>query len=337
MQQFARRPEPDQPENSPTPKLSTDSVTQVLDQLTELAKQVAIVKDEIASVKSENQRLRLQVTGLLESTGTAVALEPVATAVPEPIVAPVSAEAPIVARKPEPQAAKKNEGEKSSQDRIDEEFLVDLVRAQGVKEPTVTAKPDVVNTVLAIEESRELAGPMSDDDIQRMLAEAALGAFDAAKPEKVEEENAVSVARKQEATRESLSIKEPDSAPVLHLIDDEPVEEAPSKAAISFDLDRALLAKVPANLAIAALAVPHRMEANKLVCKTAQPYDYPSLDIIADAIACEVVPEPSTIEEVLAALRVAYSDESREAESNAVWSVSAEQPKRKRGLFRRVA
>jgi hypothetical protein len=175
---------------------------------------------------------------------------------------------------------------------------------------------------------------MSDDDIQRMLAEAALGAFDA---KKLDWETKDEVVEPVQLAAEPMKVEEPEAAPVLHLIEDAPLEVASYKVALGFDLDHSVLAKVPANLAIAALAVPHRMEGSKLVCKVAQPYDYPSLAIIADAAACEVVPEPAMIEQVLAALRVAYSDDSRDTEKDALWSVSAEQPKRKRGLFRRSA
>ncbi len=310
MQQFARRPEPDQPQNTPKPTLSTDSVTQLLDQLTELTKTVSEIKEEIASVRSENQRLRLQVTGLLGSHEPSEK-----TAAPEPIKATEVAkvEAPVI--------AKKQVVEQS----VDEEFLVDLVRASGVKEQDVRVKP---------EEPVESAAPMSDDDIQRMLADAALGAFDAAK---LDWETKDEVVEPVQVAAEPVTIEEPETVPVLHLIDDAPVEVERYKVAIDFDLDHAVLARVPANLAIAALAVPHRMEGSKLVCKVAQPYDYPSLAIIADAAACEVVPEPAMIEQVLAALRVAYSDDSRDTEKDALWSVAATQPQRKRGLFRRSA
>jgi hypothetical protein len=246
--------------------LSDESATQLLDQLTGLAKNVSEIREELASVKLENERLRQQVAGLLGAAE------------------PAAAEVPVAIEKP-------------SQEEVDEEFLVDLVRASGVKEQEVAPRD-----------------AMSDDEVQRILAEAALGAVDASQP---------------------AAGSEP--APVLRLVEDSPAEEPSYQAVLDFDLDHALLAKVPANLAIAALAVPHRMEGSKLVCKVAQPYDYPSLAIIADAIACEVVPEPAMIEQVLAALRVAYSDESRETEKDALWSAGTEAPKRKRGLFRRSA
>ncbi len=324
MQQFARRPEPGQPDNTPKPVLGSDSVNQLLDQLTELAKQVAVVRAEVASVKAENQQLRQQIAGLSPSPNAFA---------PEPIVAPepTQAEAPVLEPTPEAPIANRLEPAPHSQEKIDEEFLVDLVRAQGVKETTVTAKPDVIDTVLLIEEAQGSTEPMSDFDIQRMLAEAALGAFDAAKPtsERVEESPV--------APHEPVATEEPLDVPVLTLVEDEPEEDPHIRVAFSFDLDKALVAKVPANLAIAALAVPHRMEGNKLVCKAAQPYDYPSLDIIADAVAFEVVPEPAEIEQVLAALRRAYGDENRDMEKDAVWGVSANEPKRRRGLFRRSA
>jgi hypothetical protein len=58
--------------------------------------------------------------------------------------------------------------------------------------------------------------------------------------------------------------------------------------------------------------------------------------MIADATACKVTAEPAQIEDVLAALRRAYGNESDDLEREAAWEAAPQQPK-KRGLFRRAA
>jgi hypothetical protein len=332
MQQFARRPEPEGQEPTGPIHLAPDSVAQLLDQITELTKQVAAVKDELATIKSENNKLRLQIAGGIAEQEASdqrpkVSMTPDAPEVKagEPAVcqAPVTPEGVVA---PKTDSTKNTDAEKSAQDKIDEEFLVDLVRAQGVKESTTPTKTDVIDTVLAIEQSA--SGPMSDDDIQRMLAEAALGAFDAASPS-VEKKVVETVARHEHS-------EEPDNRPFLHLEDEAPIEES-APAIEAFTLDLTVTAKVPSHLAIAALAVPHRLEGTKLYCKSAQPFDIPALDMLADATAYEVVAEPAHMEDVLAALRKAYGDENASMEKDYAWSVSESQPKRKRGLFRRTS
>ena len=317
MQQFARRPEPGQPDDSPTGLTVSDSLmSQWLEQISDLGKQVAAVRQELEAVKAENQRLRLQVSGMAASQAMVVA-----PAEPEPVLhAPVE---PV-------QEPLKAEREKTMQEKIDEELLVDLVRAQGVKETTTArVKAEVVETVLAIEETqqanRDAKPQLTDDEIQRMLSEAALGAFDAAS----EQAPQVEVA---EASHEPVH-----EAPVLRLAEDVPEEESDGIVVLSFEIDRSIAAKVPGHLAIAALAVPYRAEGNKIVCKTVAPFDQPSLDMIADVTASEIVTEPAPIAEVVLALRTVYGDESRETEREAVWNVSVEQPAKKRGLFRRSA
>lgn len=327
MQQFARRPEPEGQEPTGQIPLAPDSVAQLLDQITDLTKQVAAVKDELATIKSENNKLRLQIAGGIAEQEAADQRPKVPEAKgDEPVVfrAPVTLEDPET---PNTDSTRKTDADKSAQDRIDEEFLVDLVRAQGVKESTTPTKAEVIDTVLAIEKSA--SGPMSDDDIQRMLAEAALGAFDAASPSVIKGANEAAPVRPDHS-------EEPDNRPFLHLEDEAPIEE-PAPAIEAFTLDLAVTAKVPSHLAIAALAVPHRLEGTKLYCKSAQPFDIPALDMLADATAYEVVAEPAHMEDVLAALRKAYGDENASMEKDYAWSVSESQPKRKRGLFRRAS
>jgi hypothetical protein len=327
MQQFARRPEPEGQEPTGPIHLAPDSVAQLLDQITELTRQVSAVKDELATIKSENNKLRVQIAGGIAQQ-EAADTRPIAPEVKadEPVVsrAPVTPEDVVT---PKTDSTKKTDAEKSAQDKIDEEFLVDLVRAQGVKESTTPTKTEVIDTVLAIEQ--RASGPMSDDDIQRMLAEAALGAFDAASP-------SVTKVANEETAAQPVHGEEPDNRPFLHLEDEAPIEE-PALVIEAFTLDLTVTAKVPSHLAIAALAVPHRLEGTKLYCKSAQPFDIPALDMLADATAYEVVAEPAHMEDVLAALRKAYGDENASMEKDYAWSVSESQPKRKRGLFRRAA
>lgn len=332
MQQFARRPEPEGHEPAPQLQLSPDSSAELLDQVTELRKQLATAKDELTAALAENTRLKLQIGGGAAEQAPSVPKPsfapdgPTQPAIAETLAAPVAqkSDTPPAPVAPKQEASKKPDNEKSAQEKIDEEFLVDLVRAQGVKETTTPKKDDVIDTVLAIEKTA--SGPMSDDDIQRMLAEAALGAFDAAATNQapgVEE----SPSHNEETT------EEPDNRPFLHI-----EEEVPQPVAIeSFALDLTVTAKVPSHLAIAALAVPHRLEGTKLFCKSVQPFDIPALDMLADATAFEVVAEPARMEDVLAALRKAYGDENAEIEKDYAWNVAESKPKRKRGLFRRAS
>jgi hypothetical protein len=325
MQQFARRPDPEGQEPAPQLQLSPDSSAELLDHVTELRKQLATAKEELTAAQAENTKLRLQIAGGAAEHAAAASKPSFAPEAPVQKPEAPKVETPTA---PKPEATKKPESEKTAQEKIDEEFLVDLVRAQGVKETTSPKKDDVIDTVLAIEESA--AGPMSDDDIQRMLAEAALGAFDAAAPEAAQ--HAV------DAMTTDHETEGPDNRPFLHIeeSDEAPVVEA-APVIEPFTLDLAVTAKVPSHLAIAALAVPHRLEGTKLYCKSVLPFDYPSLDVMADAVACEVVPEPAHMEDVLAALRKAYGEENAPIEKDYAWNVSQSQPKRKRGLFRRSA
>jgi hypothetical protein len=281
MQQFARRPEPDSPrENGP----SNELLTQLLDQVSGLTKQVATIGGELASVKAENQRLRSQIGEWMAHSAQAE----------EPKVE-VS---PIVEPQPSQPAA---------QESVDEEMLVELVRTTPIPEPSHVEPVEAT-----------LGEPLSDDEIQRMLNEAA----------------AVATEPDAEPQPEPESADTAEVEPTLRLLEDEP---AP-KPSLSFEIDYSLARKVPGNLAIAALAVPQRMEGTKLVCKAALPFDHSALGILADAAACEVVPEAAPIEEVVRALRTAYADDAVEAEREAVFGESA--PTERRGfakLFRRSA
>lgn len=247
MQQFARRPEP---EGAPEPSVSNETLAQLLDQLSGLARQVAEMREEIAAMKATPK------------------VEAVETSVEPPVV------------EPERETSVGNV-------LVDEEEFIEIARTS----PATTESPVMENA-------------LSDDEIQRLLTDAALGAV-SEEPEPVELEE-----------------------PVLRVVEDEPALGA-------ILLDRSLVARVPSHLAIAALAVPHRMEGTSLVVKAALPFDTASLDVIADSIACPVVPEAAPMEDVLAALRAAYGTESREVERDTAFAV-ADAPK-KRGLFRRSA
>jgi hypothetical protein len=263
MQQFARRPEP---EGAPEPVVSNDTLAQLLDQISALARDVAGLREELAQLKSSPH-------------GQAQVEE-----------APVELETAFPAVAERPKAATDDLS-------VDEESLVELVRTSPVNE--AAAQP----------------APLTDDEIQRMLTEAALGAMDASSESAVREETAEPV----------------EEEPVTLVLDEQPPT---TSGAISFDAS--VVARVPSALAIAALAVPHRLEGGTMFVKAVEPFDKGALDVIADAVACTVVPEPAPMEDVLAALRSAYSQESRELERDAAWTVT-ERPKKRRGLFRRAA
>lgn len=283
-----------------------DTVTsQLMDQLCELGKQVARLTDEVAEVKGENNRLRQQIAGWMANQ------ESMTTAVPVPVVESTvmeeeAHEAPLL----EPvESAEPTAEEEKANDGIDEESLVELARN--------TTIPDK-------EEAEPNNGPLTDDEITKLLAEAALSAEP---PQATEPED--------------VPVEEPEveevQAPVLRL--EEP--EDTKKVKLGFELDKETIARVPSHLAIAALAVPVRLEGNSLVCKAAAPFDQRSLDMIADATGCQVVAEEAPIEVVLAALRLAYGQEDNLDQRDQVWSVSEGEsvPTKKglKGLFKRSA
>ena len=79
---------------------------------------------------------------------------------------------------------------------------------------------------------------------------------------------------------------------------------------------------VPAHLAIAALAVPVRVDESELVLRVVEPIDRIAFDIIGDATTMKLKPEPAPMEEVLAALRSAYGSDSSTEERQAVAAVA---------------
>jgi hypothetical protein len=268
-------------------------MAQLLDQVTEISEHVARLREEVGTVKGENERLRSQMAEWIaehERRNISEAPPPL----PPPVVVKADPETMSVeAPAPVPQKHLDHET-------VNEDVLIEQVRAE--------------------EEAPAASGPLSDEDIQRMLAQAALGAIDAAKAE--EPEVAVETIEPEVAVAER---------PVLRI-----EESAPEFAqAVAIEYDRAAVAKVPSHLAIGALAIPVSIADGTILCKAVAPLDRASLDMIADATACKVTAEPAPTEDVLAALRKAYGDESDDFEREAVWE-SAPQKPQKRGLFGRA-
>ena len=325
MQQFARRQPGEGPGNQPDPdqpKLAEETVAQILDQVCEVKKHLAGLASELGLLKAENQRLRVQMTGMIAS-------QEVGAEAPHQQDRSNAATEPTAAQ---PQAYVAELQQKES---IDEELLVEWVRGSGLQEtedaPEATAP--IVETPIEKDPVPVAATapdqPMSDDEIQKLLAKAALDATDAAP----KEQEAVAA----EATQPA--VQEPAAPAPSFLRVEEATPEPDWPFVPDFEASKEAIAKVPSHLAIGALAVPVRIEGGKIFCKAVVPFDRASLDMIADAAACEIVPEPAPIEQVVAALRTAYHDEQYESERAAAWQV-AQRPK-KRGalarLFRKAA
>jgi len=309
MQQFARRKpsesEGGQPQGSNPITASDDMIAQWLDQLCETGKQLSELKEEVAVIKGENQRLRLQIAGWMSNQESNLAHASVPPAV-----------------EPEQPASVAEVEAVSPQENIDEEDLIELVRGSGV--PEVEAHVPVQETVTATEAPAEPT-QLSDDEIQRLLEEAANGA----------NETSETIAEPVTSVPEFTEPTEDDATPFLKL-EEEAVELQVQPFVPSFEIDPSAAKRVPSHLAIAALAVPVRLEDGKVVCKAAAPFDHASLDLIADAIAGQVIPEAAPIEEILAALRKVYGEESHQTEKDEVWSVSNAPDHTKPGLLGRL-
>lgn len=109
----------------------------------------------------------------------------------------------------------------------------------------------------------------------------------------------------------------------------------------TFEVDPEAVAKVPAHLAIAALAIPVRVDEEDLVLRIAEPIDRIAFDIIGDATALNVKSEPAPMEEVIAALRTAYGSDSCSEERQAVADVAPRKlgkgiERRSRRAFKKV-
>ncbi|HXH61386.1 MAG TPA: hypothetical protein VNI20_08505 [Fimbriimonadaceae bacterium] len=157
---------------------------------------------------------------------------------------------------------------------------------------------------------------LNDDDIERMLEAAA----DKATPTTEESEREAPVA-------ESANAEEPEEAKEDF--------EVPIVFGGRIEFEKEAVKAVPPNLAIGALAIPVRIEEGTLFCKSVEPFDQAALDQIAKATSMKVEPEAAAMPLVLAALREAYRDASREAERDGVAGVA--ESKRKGFLKRRAA
>ena len=122
---------------------------------------------------------------------------------------------------------------------------------------------------------------------------------------------------------------------------EEPVAEPPTVPKIperpspSMELDPSVIARVPAYLAVGALAVPMRIENDELLCRVVEPFDQEALDRIANALALRVVPEPAPIDEVIKNLRIAYSVEAAKGARTAVLNAAPGKLQKKRSNKKR--
>jgi hypothetical protein len=313
MQQFARR-QPNEPENDPPRAFdaSNEVVAQFMDQVCSLQQHVIALQEEVAGIKSENQRLRSQIAAWVANQEAYLGgkppqvntEQPAEVETPEPVVETAQQEPEVVLQVEEAPATEP------------EPEPMSLSVETAIEDTTVIDEESFIEQARSAEVSAVKPEP-TDDEIQRMLAEVAATAHDA-----------------NQSPIEDVSEPEetPEPEPFLHLAE-ETSEEPATK--VSFEIDREAVKRVPSHLAIAALAVPVRLEGGAVVCKAVAPFDHASLDLIADAIASQVVPEAAPIEEVVAALRIAYNDEQYTEEREEVWAVSG--ATKKRGLFRRGA
>ena len=125
---------------------------------------------------------------------------------------------------------------------------------------------------------------------------------------------------------------EPEEEPV---VEPPTVPKIPEREGPSIEFDREVIARVPAHLAVGALAVPVRIENDELICRVAEPFDLEALDRIANALAMKVVPEAAPIEEIVKNLRLAYSAEAAKNARTAVLQAAPAELQRKRSNKKR--
>ena len=230
----------------------------------------------------------------------------------------------------------------------------DLNLPEASNEPQEVLETQVEETQDVAEESEGSArSMMSEDELAELMAEATEAAAEA-EPIKPTAPKAEVTGEDSDESDETVEVgftafqagKDVDS----DVSRDDPsnadpsmVEEVVERREVikaSFEIDQDVVSKVPAHLAIAALAVPVSATEEQLVCKAAIPIDRASIDLIEDAIGLEVVPEPAPMEEVLDALRTAYGAQSLWTEREAVMDVSPDRYKakgKKKNFFGRSA
>ncbi|MCH7904736.1 MAG: hypothetical protein IH944_09255 [Armatimonadetes bacterium] len=177
-----------------------------------------------------------------------------------------------------------------------------------------TADPaDCVSADAGAESAPQVAGADEDAGVGEGSVELGFTAFQAGKD--IEESQPV---EKEEP------VAEPPKVPKF-----------PERQSPSMELDPAVIARVPAHLAVGALAVPIRIENDELVCRVVEPFDQEALDLIANALAMRVVPEPAPIDEVVKNLRLAYSAEAAKGARTAVLDAAPGQLQKKRSNKKR--
>jgi hypothetical protein len=166
----------------------------------------------------------------------------------------------------------------------------EAVEAQGtgvmsaVEIAALLATPDEEGDVVPLQSSA-----MSDDDLKALLSEVESGGGEAPIPTADE-------------LGELSFVQE--SAPV------EPIKAKPvsTPKPPTGEAELGAIKAVPAHLAVRAMALPVRFEDGKLLCKVAEPIDRPALDQLSKTVGFGIIIEPTSIEEVVVGLRVAYAE-----------------------------
>ncbi len=209
---------------------------------------------------------------------------------------------------PEPAAAQPEEPQEEPEPDSDEDVTAAEVHQllAGVAETAkLAAQEDEVQDLVS--ETQEAAAappiePLSKEDAEHAedeTVEVGFTAFQAGKD--------VGDEKSDEAADEAL---------------EEPVKPRREVVVPTFEVDPDAVKRVPAHLAIAALAIPVRVDESELVLRVVEPIDRIAFDIIGDATTMKVRPEPAPMEEVLAALRSAYGSDSHPEERQAVAAVA---------------
>ncbi len=120
----------------------------------------------------------------------------------------------------------------------------------------------------------------------------------------------------------------------------QPAVTAPSAVEGVQEPEREAISAVPAGYAIASLALPLRLEGQKLYCLVAEPVDQEGLRTLADAVSMEIEPMPAPIAQVVSGLRKAYGSDAEDCAREALLAPAPPAGglmARVRGLFRRAS
>jgi hypothetical protein len=184
-------------------------------------------------------------------------------------------------------------------------------QAPAQSSPTQILDLDDITSLLEPEvKSADVDKVMSDDEIQQLMAEAekAAQAETAATPVSFVTPEPVAEPMSElsrEATPSGLQLFESATGPVL---------------------DPDAVALVPAPLAIAALAVPLKIEGEMLHVLVAEPFDRPALEQLGQGVSKVLIPQRSSISEVIPLLKQAYASAQPSAVQDEVWHAADVKP-----------